>query len=123
MYEKIAQNIGYNINIDEKRVACKNFIGEHDFSAFCASNTSIKDKVRTIYDMDIVKVDDALYKLVVIGNGFLYNMVRIIMGTLVSVGLGKLKAEDVVDIVKSKDRANAGKTMPPKGLILKKVEY
>lgn len=123
IYDKVATYIGYNVNIDEMKSACNCFLGEHDFSAFCASNTEVKTKVRKILDIKIIDIDENLFKLSITGNGFLYNMVRIIMGTLVSVGLGKIKKDDIVQIINSKDRSNAGKTMPSKGLYLKKVIY
>ena len=103
--------------------ACKYFEGEHDFSAFCASNTSVKDKVRIIYSADIIEMGDNLYKFEITGNGFLYNMVRIIMGTLVMVGRNKISISDIENIINSKNRSLSGKTMPSKGLFLKKVYY
>jgi len=123
VYDKFATNIGYNIDISKMNSACKYFIGEKDFSAFCASNTSVVDKTRTIYNLEIKPIEENLYKLIITGNGFLYNMVRIIMGTLVSIGLGKISVLDVENIINSKDRAKSGKTMPSKGLFLKKVQY
>jgi len=123
VYDNIASNIGYNVNLEDMKRACKEFLGEHDFSAFCASNTNVKDMTRTIYAIDIINVEDQLYKLVVTGNGFLYNMVRIIMGTLIEVGIGKKSYMDIAEIIKSKDRNKAGKTAEAKGLYLKKVEY
>ena len=103
--------------------ACVCFKGTHDFTAFSASNTAVLDKVRTIYEIDIKQVDDRLYKLVITGNGFLYNMVRIIMGTLVDIGRGKINLEDLSKIIENGDRQKAGKTIAAKGLYLKKVEY
>lgn len=123
VFERFATNIGYNINIESMKFACKYFEGEHDFSAFCASNTSVKDKVRTIYSAKIIDMGDNLYKFEITGNGFLYNMVRIIMGTLVMIGRGKLSINDIEKIIKGKDRSLSGKTMPSKGLFLKKVYY
>lgn len=123
VYNKFATYIGYNVNIESMSSACKCFVGTKDFTSFCASNTSVIDKTRTIHSMEIIRIDDNLYKLSITGNGFLYNMVRIIMGTLVSVGLGKIQIDSINNIINSKDRAKAGKTMPPKGLYLKKVEY
>ncbi len=122
-YERIATCAGHNLDIDAMKKACKFFLGKHDFSAFCASNTSVVDKVRTIYELDIIELDSSLYKLVIRGSGFLYNMVRIIMGTLVDVGLGKINAEDIPNIIGSRDRGRAGKTISAKGLCLKKVIY
>ena len=123
VYNKFATNIGYNIDMDGMKNACKYFKGEKDFSAFCASNTSVKDKVRTIYSSQIIDLGDNLYKFQITGNGFLYNMVRIIMGTLVMVGRKKIAIEDIKKIIEGKDRSLSGKTMPSKGLYLKKVYY
>ena len=123
LYENFATNIGFNIDIEKMKECCKCFLGEHDFSAFCASNTEVKDKTRSIFDINIVDISDNLYKLTITGNGFLYNMVRIIMGTLVDVGLGKINSNDISSIIESLDRSKAGKTISPKGLVLKNVEY
>lgn len=123
IYETFASHIALDLNIAEMGKACTYFVGEHDFSSFCASNTEVKTKVRTIYDCKIIELGGGLFKLSICGNGFLYNMVRIIMGTIVNVGLDKIKSNDIVDIINSKNRQNAGKTMPSKGLILKNVEY
>lgn len=123
VYENVGTLVGYNLDIDKMINACKYIQGTHDFSAFSASNTSVVDKVRTIYDINIKQVDDCLYKLVITGNGFLYNMVRIIMGTLVDIGRGKIAIEDLPKIIENGDRQKAGKTIDAKGLYLKKVEY
>jgi len=123
IYDKFATHIGLNINISNIKNACKEIIGEYDFSAFCASNTDVINKVRTIYNFDFIEVNDNLYKFSITGNGFLYNMVRIIVGTFVSIGLGKISKNDLKTIINSKDRNLAGKTMPSKGLVLKKVYY
>lgn len=123
VYEGFAVHIGKDIDINGMTDACKYIVGEHDFGSFCASNTDVVDKTRQVYECKIECVNDGLYKLVICGNGFLYNMVRIIMGTLVAVGLKKIKSDDVKDIIEKKDRSFAGKTMPSKGLILKNVEY
>ena len=102
--------------------AVKYFEGEHDFRAFKASGTSSKSSVRTIYEAKVYKIDEKIY-IELTGNGFLYNMVRIIAGTLVDVGLGKIKATDIPDIITQGKRELAGKTLPPNGLYLVKVEY
>lgn len=123
VYNNFAVHVARDINIEAMKDACKYIVGEHDFSSFCASNTEVKDKTRIVYSCEIITVNDNLYKLSITGNGFLYNMVRIIMGTLVSVGLNKIKIEDIKNIIDKKDRSYAGKTMPSKGLVLKNVEY
>ena len=123
VYERFATQIGLNVNIEAMEKACKYLEGEHDFSSFCASNTEVKDKTRTIYECKIIDLGGGLFKLVIVGNGFLYNMVRIIMGTLVDVGFDKLRCEEIKNVIESKSREGAGKTMPSKGLVLKNVEY
>ena len=102
--------------------ALKYFEGEHDFKAFKASGTSSKSSVRTIYKTQIYKKEDRII-IELTGNGFLYNMVRIIAGTLVDVGLGKIEPQQIENIIKEKKRENAGKTLPPNGLYLVSVEY
>jgi len=102
--------------------AVKYFIGEHDFKAFKASGTSSKSSVRTIYDAKIYQNGDKIY-IELTGNGFLYNMVRIIAGTLVEVGLEKIEPEKIEEIIKEGKRENAGKTLPPNGLYLVDVKY
>jgi tRNA pseudouridine38-40 synthase len=105
------------------KMAIKYFEGEHDFKAFRASGTSSKSSVRTIYKAEIKKMPDERIWIELTGNGFLYNMVRIIVGTLVEVGESKISPESIRDIIESKKRENAGKTMPPQGLYLVNVEY
>ena len=114
----------YPIKLDENKMneAAKYFIGEHDFKAFKASGTSSKSSVRTIYEAKVVR-EGELIKIILTGNGFLYTMVRIIAGTLVEVGEGKINPEDVKNIIDSRDRKNAGRTLPPTGLCLYNVEY
>ena len=112
----------YDLDISKMKQATKYFVGEHNFFAFCSSGSSVKDFVRIIYDFKIKKVDDEIH-LKISGNGFLYNMVRIIVGTLIDIGRGKIKPEEIVNIIKSKDRKKAGETMPAHGLYLCKVSY
>ena len=108
--------------IVEMNKAVQHLLGTHDFSSYMASGSKIEDTVRTIYSASVEKNDDTIcFKIS--ADGFLYNMVRIIMGTLVEVAEGKIKAEDIVDITKSANRARAGITAPPQGLYLNKVVY
>ena len=102
--------------------AVKHFEGEHDFKAFKASGTSSKSSVRTIYEAKVYQECDKIF-IELTGNGFLYNMVRIIAGTLVEVGIGKIEPEKIPEIIKQGKRENAGKTLPPNGLYLLKVMY
>ena len=122
IYRNISYHIPMKLNVDEMKKAIKYFEGEHDFKAFKSSGTSSKSSVRTIYNANIVTEGTSI-GIDLTGNGFLYNMVRIIVGTLVDVGLGKIKADDIPEIIESKDRTKAGKTLPPQGLMLLSVEY
>ena len=114
----------FSIKLDEKKMneAVKYLIGEHDFKSFKASGTSSKSSVRTIYDAKVWREGD-LIKIELTGNGFLYNMIRIIAGTLVDVGTGKIQPIEVKKILEAQDRTKAGKTLPACGLCLMNVEY
>lgn len=112
----------YNLNVDEMREACKYFIGTHDFKAFMSPGSSIKTTTRTIQELYIEQKGHRI-KIFITADGFLYNMVRIIVGTLIKVGNGKLKAEDMENIIKERNRKQAGMCVPPNGLILEKVFY
>ena len=122
----IYRNLQYHFpeKLDEEKMneGIKYLIGEHDFKSFKASGTSSKSSVRIIYNAN-VKREGEIVTIELTGNGFLYNMVRIIAGTLVDVGIGKIKPEDVKTILEAKDRLKAGKTLPPTGLDLVDVKY
>ena len=122
IYRNMVYHIPTKLNVDAMKKAIKYFEGEHDFKAFKSSGTSSKSSVRTIYNANIVTEGTSI-GIDLTGNGFLYNMVRIISGTLVDVGLGKIKAEDIPLIIEGKDRTKAGKTLPAHGLMLLKVDY
>jgi len=102
--------------------ACAAFVGEHDFTSFCSVDSTVDSKIRTIYSLGVSRDGDVI-EIDVHGSGFLYNMVRIIAGTLVYVGIGKIAAGDIPQIIASKDRTRAGITAPPQGLYMKKVYY
>ncbi|QEK11201.1 tRNA pseudouridine(38-40) synthase TruA [Crassaminicella thermophila] len=110
------------LNKEDMKKATKFFIGEHDFKGFMASGSQVKDTVRTIYDLSIEE-QDCIIRIEVKGNGFLYNMVRIIAGTLVDIGKGKINIEDLSEIIQSCKRERAGHTAPPQGLYLAEVYY
>ena len=114
----------YKIPLDvEKMILAKKFIeGTHDFKCFMAQGSPIIDTVRTIYNIGII-VKDEFIEIEVCGNGFLYNMVRIIVGTLLNVGNGKLNPDDIKKIILNKNRELAGMTVPAHGLFLKEVVY
>ena len=122
IYRYLETHIPQKLDIKKMEQALKYFEGEHDFKAFKASGTSSKSSVRTIYKTQIYKKEDRII-IELTGNGFLYNMVRIIAGTLVDVGLGKIEPPQIENIIKEKKRENAGKTLPPNGLYLVSVEY
>lgn len=110
--------------LDEKsiREAMGHFLGEHDFIGFMASGSHVKDTVRTIHSFDLEIVDN-LWTFRISGDGFLYNMVRIIIGLMMRVGQGFVRPEDVLSIIESKNRSAARWTAPPQGLFLKTIFY
>lgn len=123
IYRNLETHIPIKLDIEKMKQAIQYFEGEHDFKAFKASGTSSKSSVRTIYKAEIREQENQKIWIELTGNGFLYNMVRIIAGTLVEVGLGNIKPEEIATIIEEKDRTKAGKTLPPQGLYLVKVEY
>lgn len=112
----------YPLNFENMKKCVPFFCGRHDFSAFMSKGSQAKTFVREIFDCTLTRQDD-LIVLKIRGDGFLYNMVRIIAGTLVSVGRGHLCWEDVPEIILSKERKRAGITAPPEGLMLMEIEY
>ena len=114
----------YPVKLDENKMneGVKYLIGEHDFKSFKASGTSSKSSVRTIYDAKVWREGDLIH-IELTGNGFLYNMIRIIAGTLIEVGEGAIEPAEVKEILEAKDRSRAGKTVSPSGLCLMGVEY
>jgi len=122
IYRNLEYNFSQRLDIEKMKKAAQYFIGEHDFKGFKASGTSSKSSVRKIYKAEIYKENEKII-IELTGNGFLYNMVRIISGTLIDVGIGKIMPEEISEIIKSGERERAGKTLPPQGLYLVKVEY
>ena len=110
------------LDVESMKEACQYFIGTHDFSAFKTSGSSVKTTVRTIKELYIEDNDDII-KIYVTGDGFLYNMVRIIVGTLIMVGSNKIKPLEIKNIIASKEREKAGICVPASGLVLEKVYY
>lgn len=112
------------LDVEKMRQAGKAFLGTHDFAGFCSAGAQVKTTVRTIYDLQIWEEErDHLIRVQVTGNGFLYNMVRIIVGTLLEVGKGNLPVENMEKIIQSCDRSQAGPTAPAKGLKLLQIQY
>ena len=114
--------VSYPLDLEAMRCAAAYLQGEHDFRSFCNVHTEVQDTVRTIYDLDIIREGD-LITIRIRGNGFLYNMVRIIAGTLVRVGRGFYRPDQVREILEKRERTEAGVTAPPQGLVLVKIDY
>jgi tRNA pseudouridine38-40 synthase len=112
----------YPLNIHDIQKACSYFLGTYDFTSFSSARSEVADKVRTIFALELTKEGDIL-TFKIRGSGFLYNMVRIIVGTLLEVGQGKRKPEAIMTTIAGKDRALAGKTAPAHGLYLHQVYY
>lgn len=122
MERKYTEFVHRPLDVEKMKEASVYFKGTHDFKGFCSSQTEVKSTVRTIFDIAVEK-NGNIVEIYVTGDGFLYNMVRIIAGTLIYVGLSKIKPEDMGDIIASMDRARAGKTAGPEGLTLMKIYY
>ena len=112
----------YSLDIDAMQKAADYLVGEHDFKSFCSVKTQVKDTVRSIYRLSVRKKEDIII-LSVTGSGFLYNMVRIIAGTLIEVGRGAIPQEHIPAILLGRDRSLAGPTAPPQGLTLMNIDY
>ena len=122
IYRNLSYHVSKKLNIEKMQKSISYFIGEHDFSSFKSSGTSSKSSVRTIYNATVERKNNKI-TISLTGNGFLYNMVRIISGTLVEVGLNNIEPEEIPKIIEAKNRQMAGKTLPPQGLFLINVEY
>ena len=114
--------VSFPMDMDRMKKAAEYLKGTHDFKSFCNVHTQVEDTVRTIYDLEVLREDDIL-TFRVRGNGFLYNMVRILAGTLIGVGRGLIDPEKIPQILEAKDRQEAGMTVPPQGLALVKIDY
>ena len=121
-YKDRGWHVVHRLDVDAMNKGGEYIVGTHDFSAFCASGSTVEDKTRTVYSCKAEREGDTV-TITVSGNGFLYNMVRIIAGTLYMVGCGKLLPSDVGEIIKGLDRKKAGMTAPAGGLYLNRVLY
>ncbi len=117
-----AHFVYYKMDVAKMQEAAAYLVGEHDFKSFCSIHTQVKETVRTIYALQVEQVEDEVV-ITIKGNGFLYNMVRIIAGTLMQVGLGYKTAEEIKTILEAKERSMAGPTAPACGLTLVQIEY
>lgn len=122
-HRNYAWHIPQNLNWEEMKKATQELIGEHDFSAFRSTGTPTKSAIRKVFRAEWKKERDGLMRFEIEGSGFLKQMVRAIVGTLVEVGRGRLNAEAFQRILESKDRRKAGPTAPAHGLFLKEVKY
>ena len=109
-------------DVQKMKEACKFFIGEHDFKSFMTSGSQVSSTVREIFKLDVVENGEKI-EIFINADGYLYNMVRIITGTLVSVGEGKMSPLDIPGIIDAKNREKAGCTAPPQGLYLYEINY
>lgn len=119
---RFAWHYPIKIDVDKMKIAAEAIVGTHDFTAFMASGGQQKTTVKTVNFLEITKEENTI-RVTINADGFLYNMVRIIAGTLVYAGTGKIDPADIPAIIESGDRVRAGITAPPQGLCLKKVFY
>lgn len=122
LYRNSSYLVKEQLDVEKMREAAKYLLGTHDFAAFRSVGSSVKTTVRTLYKVEVEKYDNFI-NIYVSGDGFLYNMVRIIVGTLIDVGRGKIQPLIINEILETKDRTKAGKVVPPMGLTLIKVFY
>ena len=119
---KYTWHVSFPLDIDKMREAAEYLKGEHDFRSFCSIHTGAKTTVRTVYALDIEKTGDEIV-IRISGNGFLYNMVRIIAGTLAEAGRGFRAPDSVKKILEAEEREKSGATAPPQGLVLDSIRY
>lgn len=113
----------FNLDIDKMQEAAHMLEGEHDFKSFCNTHAQVESTVRTIYRVTVSRGDEDIVRIRVTGSGFLYNMVRIIAGTLLQAGTGQIQPEDISRILEARDRRASGPTAPAKGLTLVELKY
>ena len=123
IYNEYTMHMSRPLDLDLMSRGAQYIVGEHDFKAFCSVGTGVKTTVREIYSINVTKDNNDIISIEVPGNGFLYKMVRIIVGTLVSVAAGRISSDEIPDIIASRDRSRAGMTAPADGLYLNKVIY
>ncbi|MEC1449881.1 tRNA pseudouridine(38-40) synthase TruA [Bacillus haynesii] len=117
-----AYHVPYDFDMEKVKEASCYLVGTHDFTSFCATKTEVKDKVRTVHELEWSDTGDGL-QMRIVGSGFLYNMVRIIVGTLLDVGTGKFSPGDIEKMILARSRDAAGRTAPAHGLYLWRVIY
>lgn len=117
---KYSWHVTYELDFDKMCAEAKKLLGTHDFTSFMAAGSDIVSTERTVTDIKLTREGDFI-NMYITADGYLYNMVRIITGTLVYVGMGKI--DDIAKVINAKDRTKAGKTAPPQGLFLYDIEY
>ncbi|MDD5017456.1 MAG: tRNA pseudouridine(38-40) synthase TruA [Eubacteriales bacterium] len=122
IYRNTTTHVHGRIDIRAMKIAAEYIRGTHDFACFCASGSDVTDTVRTVYRLAVTS-DEPFIHIDVTGSGFLYNMVRIIAGTLIDVGQKKVSPEHVKDVICGRDRTKASATAPARGLTLKEIHY
>jgi tRNA pseudouridine38-40 synthase len=122
LYSRYSHFVFLPLDVEKMQQAADIIKGEHDFKSFCSARGQQQTTVREIYELNVTK-EGNIIKILINGNGFLYNMVRIIVGTLIKVGLGVYPPEYVQEILDAKDRTKAGPKVPAKGLKLVEIEY
>ena len=114
----------YPLDVEKMNQAAQYIVGEHDFASFCSSGSQAETTVRTVYSCQVYKdLENDIISIRITGGGFLYNMVRIIAGTLIKIGGSDMPAEAMRDIIEAADRAAAGPTAPANGLTMIGLEY
>jgi len=121
-YTQFAYFFSKMLDVEKMNEAAQAFVGTHDFKGFCSIKTTVENTVRTIYSCRVTKEKEFIY-IDIRGDGFLYNMVRIISGSLIEVGVGRILPQDMKEIIGSKDRNRARKTAPANGLTLVELRY
>ncbi|MCY0876087.1 MAG: tRNA pseudouridine(38-40) synthase TruA [Firmicutes bacterium] len=116
-------NVPVPLNDEAMRLGAVHLIGRHDFTSFCFAHAQQESKVRTLHSLEVVRVDEATLYLEVVGKSFLHNMVRILAGTLLEVGKGRIPPAQIQHILASRDRRAAGPTAPARGLTLWDIAY
>ncbi|KMZ52581.1 tRNA pseudouridine(38-40) synthase TruA [Dorea sp. D27] len=119
---RTSTHISFPLDVQKMQKGAEYLMGEHDFASFCNVRTDVQDTVRTVTELQII-CDGPEIVIRITGNGFLYNMVRIIAGTLIRVGRGFYEPEKVREILEARERTEAGVTAPPNGLVLVGIDY
>lgn len=122
-WRRYAWHVPRELSVSDMAKAAAHLVGEKDFSSFCCAGNAVKSTVRTVFGIEVCQVTPSLISISVQGNGFLYKMVRTIVGTLVEVGGQQRPVDSIPKIIQAKDRACAGSTAPAHGLVLEHIRF